>query len=151
MRQAVPDRNEEYLFYQTLVGVWPLHESEWTTFVPRLQDYMIKATREAKVHTRWTTPNEAHESALRAFVAGVLDRKGNAEFCSKFDQFQHFTALYGMLNGLGQTLLKATCPGVPDCYQGSELWDLRLVDPDNRGTIDFEKRRELAGSPARDV
>ena len=141
---AVPDRNEEYLFYQTLVGVWPLHESEWTTFVPRLQDYMIKATREAKVHTRWTTPNEAHESALRAFVTGVLDRKGNAEFCSKFEQFQQFTALYGMMNGLSQTLLKTTCPGVPDCYQGSELWDLRLVDPDNRGTIDFDKRRELA-------
>ena len=107
---------------------------------------MIKATREAKVHTRWTTPNEAHESALRDFVAGVLDRKSNAEFCSKFEQFQHFTALYGMMNGLSQTLLKTTCPGVPDCYQGSELWDLRLVDPDNRGTIDFDKRRELAAS-----
>ena len=143
---AVPDRNEEYLFYQTLVGVWPLHERAWTTLVPRLQDYMIKATREAKVHTRWTTPNEAHESALRDFVAGVLDRKSNAEFCSKFEQFQQFTALYGMMNGLSQTLLKTTCPGVPDCYQGSELWDLRLVDPDNRGTIDFDKRRELAAS-----
>ncbi|HEY2144099.1 MAG TPA: malto-oligosyltrehalose synthase [Candidatus Udaeobacter sp.] len=142
---AVPDRNEEYLFYQTLVGVWPLHESEWTTLVPRLQDYMIKATREAKVHTRWTTPNETHESALRDFVAGVLDKKNNAEFCSKFEHFQQFTALYGMLNGLSQTLLKATCPGAPDCYQGAELWDLRLVDPDNRGTIDYEKRRELAG------
>jgi (1->4)-alpha-D-glucan 1-alpha-D-glucosylmutase len=143
---AVPDRNEEYLFYQTLVGVWPLHENEWTTLVERVQDYMIKATREAKVHTRWTTPNEAHESALRDFVAGVLDKKGNAEFCSKFEQFQRFTALYGMLNGLSQTLLKATCPGVPDCYQGTELWDLRLVDPDNRGTIDFERRRELAAN-----
>jgi (1->4)-alpha-D-glucan 1-alpha-D-glucosylmutase len=143
---AVPDRNEEYLFYQTLVGVWPLDENEWTTLVPRVQDYMIKATREAKVHTRWARPNEAHESGLRDFVAGVLDRKSNAEFCSKFEQFQQFTALYGMMNGLSQTLLKTTCPGVPDCYQGSELWDLRLVDPDNRGTIDFEKRRELAAA-----
>jgi (1->4)-alpha-D-glucan 1-alpha-D-glucosylmutase len=142
---AVPDRNEEYLFYQTLVGVWPLHEDEWTTLVSRVQDYMIKATREAKVHTRWTRPNEAHESALRDFIAGVLDRKSNAEFCFKFEQFQQFTALYGMMNGLSQTLLKTTCPGVPDCYQGAELWDLRLVDPDNRGTVDFEKRRELAG------
>jgi (1->4)-alpha-D-glucan 1-alpha-D-glucosylmutase len=141
---AVPDRNEEYLFYQTLVGVWPLHENEWTTLVERVQDYMIKATREAQVHTRWTRPNEAHESGLRDFVAGVLDRKSNAEFCSKFEQFQQFTALYGMMNGLSQTLLKTTCPGMPDCYQGSELWDLRLVDPDNRGTIDFDKRRELA-------
>jgi (1->4)-alpha-D-glucan 1-alpha-D-glucosylmutase len=144
--EAVPDRNEEYLFYQTLIGVWPLHESEWRTLVPRVQDYMIKATREAQVHTRWTRPNEPHESALRDFVAGVLDRKSNAEFCSKFDQFQQFTALYGMLNGLSQTLLKTTCPGVPDCYQGSELWDLRLVDPDNRGTIDFERRRGLAAA-----
>ena len=141
---VVPDRNEEYLFYQTLVGVWPLHENESNTLVERVQDYIIKATREAKVHTRWTRPNEAHELALRDFVAGVLDRKSNAEFCSKFEQFQEFTALYGMMSGLSQTLLKTTCPGVPDCYQGSELWDLRLVDPDNRGTIDFEKRRELA-------
>jgi len=143
-KAAVPDRNEEYLFYQTLIGAWPLHENEWSTFATRVQDYMIKATREAKVHTRWTRPNEAHESALRDFVAGVLDRQGNAEFCSKFEQFQKFTSLYGMANGLSQTLLKATCPGVPDCYQGSELWDLRLVDPDNRGTINFERRRELA-------
>ena len=142
--EAVPDRNEEYLFYQTLVGVWPLHEDEWSTLVSRVQDYMIKATREAMVHTRWTRPNEPHELAMRDFVAGVLDRKSNAEFCSKFEQFQEFTALYGMINGLSQTLLKATCPGVPDCYQGAELWDLRLVDPDNRGTIDFEKRSELA-------
>jgi (1->4)-alpha-D-glucan 1-alpha-D-glucosylmutase len=107
---------------------------------------MIKATREAQVHTRWTRPNEAHESGLRDFVAGVLDRRNNAEFCSKFEQFQQFTALYGMMNGLSQTLLKITCPGVPDCYQGSELWDLRLVDPDNRGPIDFGKRRELAAT-----
>ncbi len=144
--EAVPDRNEEYLFYQTLVGVWPLHEDEWGPLVSRVQDYMIKATREAQVHTRWTRPNELHESAMRDFVAGVLDRKSNAEFCSKFGQFQQFTSSYGMLNGLSQTLLKTTCPGVPDCYQGSELWDLRLVDPDNRGTIDFERRRELAGA-----
>jgi (1->4)-alpha-D-glucan 1-alpha-D-glucosylmutase len=142
----VPDRNEEYLFYQTLIGVWPLHESEWSTLVTRVQDYMIKAEREAKVHTRWTRPNEAHESALRDFVAAVLDRRCNGEFCSKFEEFQKFTSLYGMLNGLSQTLLKATCPGVPDCYQGSELWDSRLVDPDNRGTIDFERRRELAAA-----
>jgi (1->4)-alpha-D-glucan 1-alpha-D-glucosylmutase len=141
---AVPDRNEEYLFYQTLIGTWPLQENEWNTFIPRIQDYMIKATREAKVHTRWSRPNETHESALRDFVAAVLDRQGNGEFCSKFEEFQKFTSLYGMLNGLSQTLLKATCPGVPDSYQGSELWDIRLVDPDNRGTIDFKKRRELA-------
>ena len=135
---SVPDRSEEYLFYQTLIGVWPLNEEEWPAFVQRLRDYLIKATREAKVHTQWARPNEAREAALQDFVSRVLDRERNASFCSSFEKFQECTAQYGMLNGLAQTLLKATCPGVPDCYQGSELWDLRLVDPDNRGLIDFE-------------
>lgn len=138
---AVPDRNEEYLFYQTLIGIWPLNEEEWPTLVERLRDYLIKATREAKVHTRWDRPNEAREAALQDFVTKALDRDHNSEFCRSFEQFQECTARYGMLNGLAQTLLKTTCPGVPDCYQGAELWDLRLVDPDNRGTIDFETRR----------
>jgi (1->4)-alpha-D-glucan 1-alpha-D-glucosylmutase len=140
---VVPDRNEGYFFYQTLIGVWPIHEHDWQSLVPRLQDYVIKAIREANVHTRWTRPNQAHESALREFVSRVADRQLNPEFCAAFGQFQKRTALYGMLNGLAQTLLKATCPGVPDCYQGSELWDLRLVDPDNRGKVDFETRRAL--------
>lgn len=136
----MPDKNEEYLFYQTLIGAWPICEDEWSNLVPRLQEYVIKATREAMIHTRWTRPNEAHESALREFVAGVVDRKANGEFCSSFDRFQQRTALYGMLNGLGQVVLKAVAPGVPDFYQGSDLWDLRLVDPDNRGPIDFDAR-----------
>jgi (1->4)-alpha-D-glucan 1-alpha-D-glucosylmutase len=137
---TVPDRNEEYLFYQTLIGAWPLAEDEWPTLVPRLQDYIVKATREAMVHTRWTRPHEPHESALRDFVCGVLDRDRNSQFCSCFELFQQRTALYGMLNGLGQVVLKVASPGVPDLYQGSELWDLRLVDPDNRGPVDFPKR-----------
>ncbi len=142
---AVPDRSEEYLFYQTLIGVWPLDDGDWPATVTRVRDYLIKATREAKVHTRWDRPNEAREAALQDFVTKALDRDRNTEFCSSFEQFQECTARYGMLNGLAQTLLKATCPGVPDCYQGSELWDLRLVDPDNRGTIDFETRRTKLG------
>jgi (1->4)-alpha-D-glucan 1-alpha-D-glucosylmutase len=137
---GAPDRNEEYLFYQTLIGVWPLTESDWPALVPRVQDYLIKALREANVHSRWTQPNQAHETALSEFVARVLDRANNPAFHSSFDRFQQRTALYGMLNGLAQTLLKITCPGVPDCYQGSELWDLRLVDPDNRGPIEFQTR-----------
>jgi (1->4)-alpha-D-glucan 1-alpha-D-glucosylmutase len=141
----VPDRNDEYFFYQTLIGAWPLSEDGWPNFAERIQEYAIKATREAAVRTRWTKPNEAHESALRKFAAGVLDRTGNAEFCRGFAKFQERTALYGMLNGLGQTLLKIACPGVPDFYQGAELWDLRLVDPDNRGTIDFAKRAVIFG------
>ena len=138
---AVPDRNEEYLFYQTLMGAWPLQEDGWRDFLPRLQEYFIKASREANVRTRWVAPNQAHESALRDFVAGVVDRERNRVFCGDFEQVHQCVALYGMLNGLGQTLLKAVCPGVPDCYQGSELWDLRLVDPDNRGLIDYHRRR----------
>ena len=137
---SAPDRNEEYLFYQTLVGTWPLCEEHWATLVPRVRDYLIKALREAEVHSRWTQPNEAHETALIEFTERVLDRQNNREFCASFDRFQQRTALYGMLNGLSQTLLKLACPGVPDFYQGTELWDLRLVDPDNRGLIDFEKR-----------
>jgi (1->4)-alpha-D-glucan 1-alpha-D-glucosylmutase len=137
----VPDRNEEYLFYQTLIGAWPLEEDAWRDFLPRLQEYFIKASREANVRTRWVAPNQAHESALRDFVAGVVDRERNREFCDDFEQVHRSVALYGMLNGLGQTLLKAAAPGVPDCYQGSELWDLRLVDPDNRGLIDYDTRR----------
>ncbi len=138
---AVPDRNEEYLFYQTLIGMWPLREEQWPAIVPRIQDYMIKASREAKIHTNWARPDQPHETALREFIAGTMDRQQNSEFCSSFDQFQKCTAFYGMLNGLSQTLLKTTSPGIPDFYQGSELWDLRLVDPDNRGPVDFEERR----------
>lgn len=139
----IPDRNEEYFFYQTLIGAWPLEQGEWPPFVLRMQEYLIKSAREAKMHTRWARPNQSHESALREFVADALDREGNGEFFSSFEPFHEKTALYGMLNGLGQTLLRIACPGVPDCYQGSELWDLRLVDPDNRGPVDFAKRAVL--------
>jgi (1->4)-alpha-D-glucan 1-alpha-D-glucosylmutase len=140
---STPDRNEQYLFYQTLIGTWPLDEREWPSLIQRLQDYIIKAVREAKVHTRWSQPNEPHEAALREFVASVLNRKHNREFYSSFAEFQKRTALYGMLNGLGQVVLKIACPGVPDFYQGSELWDFRLVDPDNRGPVDFVKRQAM--------
>jgi (1->4)-alpha-D-glucan 1-alpha-D-glucosylmutase len=138
-----PDRNEEYLFYQTLIGAWPLGENDWKEFVSRVEEYMIKATREAKTHTRWTRPNQAHESALCEFVRGVLDRKANAEFVAHFETFEKRIAPYGMVNGLATVLLKVTAPGVPDCYQGSEWWDCRLVDPDNRGPVDFERRVKM--------
>jgi (1->4)-alpha-D-glucan 1-alpha-D-glucosylmutase len=140
---AMPDRNEEYLFYQTLIATWPLQKEDWTNLVKRLQDYLLKAVREAKVHTRWSEPNEPHEKALCEFIASVLDREKNAEFCAKFEEFQNRTALYGMINGLGQILLKIACPGVPDVYQGAELWDFRLVDPDNRDPVDFAKRKAM--------
>jgi len=140
---TVPDRNEEYFLYQTLLGMWPLRQNEFSGVLERLQSYAIKATREAMVHTRWTRPNLPHEQALTKFVAAILDEKQNSAFLEDFKDFDHQIAFYGMLNGLSQTLLKITAPGVPDFYQGSELWDLRLVDPDNRGTIDFTHRIEL--------
>jgi (1->4)-alpha-D-glucan 1-alpha-D-glucosylmutase len=140
---SVPDHNEEYLFYQTLIATWPLRKEDSPNLVKRLQDYLLKAVREAKVHTRWSEPNEPHEKALCEFIAGVLDSEKNAEFCHKAENFQRRTALYGMINGLAQVLLKIACPGIPDVYQGAELWDFRLVDPDNRHPVNFAERTAM--------
>ena len=136
---SAPDRNEEYFLYQTLLGVWPLETEAQESLLERVQDHLIKATREAMVHTRWTRPNQPHEDALKSFAARILSAE-NREFLDDFGQFQRTVAYYGMINGLSQTLLKIAAPGVADFYQGSELWDLRLVDPDNRGPVDFQKR-----------
>jgi (1->4)-alpha-D-glucan 1-alpha-D-glucosylmutase len=144
--QLIPERNEEYFLYQTLLGAWPPAEADVAesvtrdSFEKRIQEYMVKATREAMVHTRWTKPNEAHEAALRNFVTAILSRESAPEFLADLGEFQKSLAYFGMVNGLAQTLLKMTCPGVPDFFQGSELWDLRLVDPDNRQRVDFARR-----------
>src|SRR3984957_6672729 len=145
--ESVPDRNEEYFLYQTLLGVWPLDREDCSTLLKRVQDHIIKATREAMVHTRWTRPNQPHEDALMQFVAKILSQD-NREFLEDFRQFQKKIAYFGMVNSLSQMLLKIVSPGVPDFYQGSELWDLRLVDPDNRGPIDFNKRAAALDSIA---
>jgi (1->4)-alpha-D-glucan 1-alpha-D-glucosylmutase len=113
-----------------------------------VQDHIIKATREAMVHTRWTRPNQPHEDALVKFVDRILSGQDNREFLEDFRQFHKQVAYFGMVNGLSQTLLKIASPGVPDFYQGSELWDLRLVDPDNRGPVDFGKRAAALDSIA---
>ena len=139
----VPDPAEETLLYQTLIGAWPLCADEIPEFKRRLSDYVIKATREAKVHTRWTRPNLEHERSLTDFVESILDARKSPRFLDEFMRFQETISYYGMFNSLGQALLKIVCPGVPDFYQGSELWDFRLVDPDNRGPVDFRKRKEL--------
>jgi (1->4)-alpha-D-glucan 1-alpha-D-glucosylmutase len=146
---AVPDRNEEYYLYQTLLGVWPLEHQDCPTLLKRVQDHILKATREAMVHTRWTRPNQPHEDALLKFVARILSQDDNHEFLQDFRQFQKRLAYFGMVNSLSQALLKIASPGVPDFYQGSELWDLRLVDPDNRGPIDFRRRKAALESIAR--
>ncbi|MCU1242879.1 MAG: malto-oligosyltrehalose synthase [Candidatus Acidoferrum typicum] len=138
--QPVPDRNEEIFLYQTLLGMWPTDGQDEKSLVERLQAYAIKATREAMVHTRWTLPNTPHENALKKFVASILQPATTNPFLRDFVTFQKSIAYSGMVNGLSQTLLKIISPGIPDFYQGSELWDLRLVDPDNRQPIDFAKR-----------
>ena len=139
---SAPDRNEEYFLYQTLLGVWPLDAAPHDTLLQRVEDHLIKATREAMVHTRWTRPNEQHEEALKKFAARIL-AADNRQFLDDFGRFENKIAYFGMINGLSQALLKIAAPGVADFYQGSELWDLRLVDPDNRRPIDFSRRMAL--------
>jgi (1->4)-alpha-D-glucan 1-alpha-D-glucosylmutase len=141
--RPVPDRNEEILLYQTMLGAWPLDKDEVPAFRKRLQDYMVKATREAMVHTKWTRPNFQHEQALVHFVKSITEESQNKAFLKDFLHLAGEVAYYGALNSLAQLLVKITAPGVPDFYQGSELWDFRLVDPDNRGPVDFEKRVRL--------
>jgi (1->4)-alpha-D-glucan 1-alpha-D-glucosylmutase len=140
---AVPDANEEYFLYQTLLGAWPLLEEEVPGFKERLQAYMIKAVREAKVHTRWIDPGLEHESALLAFVDDILEDTPANAFLRDFREFQARLSCSGALHSLSQVLLKITSPGVPDLYQGTELWDLSLVDPDNRRPVDFHQRAQL--------
>ncbi len=143
-----PDRNEEYLLYQTLVGAWPvttMDDPQYEVFIGRIQAYMIKAIREAKTHTSWVNPHEVYEKAVSGFVRSILDRSTRNLFLEDLVSFQESLSGHGMTNGLSQLLLKLTAPGVPDCYQGSELWDLTLVDPDNRRPVDFALRSEMLG------
>jgi (1->4)-alpha-D-glucan 1-alpha-D-glucosylmutase len=141
--QPVPDRNEEIFLYQTLLGMWPQEDSANESLVERLQAYAIKATREAMVHTRWTKPNLPHEEALQKFIASILKSGAKNKFLQDFTDFEQRVSYFGMLNGLSQSLLKIALPGLPDIYQGAELWDLRLVDPDNRQQVDFNRRKQL--------
>lgn len=139
----IPSPNDEYLFYQTLVGCWPIghywgHLSE--NFVQRICDYMIKALREAKQQTSWAKQNEQYERGTTKFVRAVL---ASDEFCDQFVPFQRIIEHFGMLNSLDQMLLKLCAPGVPDTYQGNETWEFSLVDPDNRRAVDYESRKRM--------
>jgi (1->4)-alpha-D-glucan 1-alpha-D-glucosylmutase len=139
----VPDANEEYLLYQTLVGTWPLHamdEEAHQHFVERVEHYMEKALKEAKLHTSWINPKEAYDRAVKQFVRDILHPHADNRFLADLLRFQARIAQAGMWNSLAQTLLKITSPGVPDFYQGTELWDFSLVDPDNRRPVDFAMR-----------
>ena len=138
-----PDRNDEYFLYQTLIGAYPVEEVEPRDFLARLCAYLVKAVREAKVHTEWLKPDLAYEQAFTHFATALLDPAASNRFLSEFVPFAQKIAECGMVNSLGQTLLKLAAPGVADLYQGSELWDLSFVDPDNRRPVDFAARRRL--------
>ncbi len=141
--RLAPDRIEEVLLYQTMVGAFPFDELAATNFTSRLADYMIKAVREGKVNSSWMHPNEEYETAVASFITRLLNARGGDPFLNDFLPFQRKIAFYGMLNSLSQVVLKIASPGIPDFYQGSELWDLNLVDPDNRRPVDFEMRDAL--------
>ncbi len=135
-----PDRADEYLFYQTLLAIWPPRDVDPAALVPRLREYMTKAIREAKVHTSWINADSAYESGVLAFVERVLTGRRAARFHEVFVPFARRIARLGMVSSLAQLVLKLVAPGVPDFYQGTELWDLTLVDPDNRRPVDFAAR-----------
>ena len=147
-----PDGNEEYLLYQTLLGTWPLEPFRELSdegrgdYVARIQQYMVKAMKEAKLNTSWVQPNESWDSAVAGFVVHILDPAPKNRFLESFIPLAEEVARAGAINSLSQTLLKLAAPGVPDIYQGNEIWDFSLVDPDNRRPVDYEKRKQMLES-----
>lgn len=132
---SIPDNNEEYYIYQTIVGAMPFKEEE--DFISRTCEYLQKVLREAKVHSNWAEPDEDYEKKVLTFVTDILN---NPEFRSSLDPFVKKISGFGAIKSLGQSLIKITAPGIPDIYQGTELWDLSYVDPDNRRPVDYGLR-----------
>ncbi|HEX6560253.1 MAG TPA: malto-oligosyltrehalose synthase, partial [Longimicrobiales bacterium] len=137
---AVPEVNEEILIYQTLLGVWPLHEAEHGTLPERLHAFLQKSAREAKHHSSWHDPDESYEKALYSFTDELLQ---DEEFLADFTKLQSDVAWFGALNSLSQLVLKMGAPGIPDIYQGNESWVFSLVDPDNRRPVDYARLTEM--------
>jgi (1->4)-alpha-D-glucan 1-alpha-D-glucosylmutase len=148
---APPSRNDEYLFFQNLIATWPakftactsLQQADLDEYVKRLNNCTVKSAREARLLSNWTAPNLVYEKALTDFITDTLNLERSEAFFANFLPFQERIAEFGVHNSLVQIVLKLTTPGVPDCYQGSELWDLNMVDPDNRRPIDYQIRRQL--------
>src|SRR2546422_299136 len=144
-----PDANEEYLLYQTLLGTWPVGakgapaENVGPEYIERIQAYMTKALNEAKLNTSWIQPNEEWLAATRNFVAKILEPSAKNKFLPTFLPVAEEIARLGAINSLAQVLLKLTSPGVPDIYQGNEILDFSLVDPDNRRVVDYKRRAEM--------
>jgi (1->4)-alpha-D-glucan 1-alpha-D-glucosylmutase len=144
--RPAPSPNDEYLLYQTLLGAWPselLNDSGWKNFSERIENYMLKAIREAKENTSWINRNTEYETAVSSFVRRLLKQGPQNRFLNDFLPFQKRITRIGLWNSLSQTVLKLTSPGIPDIYQGDELWDLSLVDPDNRRPVDYCLRQEM--------
>lgn len=140
--REAPSRTDEYFLYQTLVGAWPLNSEQATPeFCERIRNYMLKAIREAKEQTSWANQNTEYESSVTSFVDAILQPGNENRFLAEFLPFQKRVAHFGMLNSLSQLVLKLASPGVPDFYQGTELWDFSLVDPDNRRPVDYAFRQ----------
>jgi len=134
----IPSPNDEYLLYQTLIGAWPMGSSAPDeSFIQRICAYMIKALREGKERTSWANQNQAYEDGVSRFVESVMR---NSEFLADFVPFQKRVSYFGMCNSLSQMLIRLTVPGVPDVYQGNEMWEFNLVDPDNRRAVDYGAR-----------
>jgi (1->4)-alpha-D-glucan 1-alpha-D-glucosylmutase len=138
---SVPDADEEILIYQTLLGIWPNRHEEEAGVAARVKEFLAKALREAKRHSSWIEPDERYEAAAQEFVDRIL--AADSPFRADFLEFQRSLAVLGARNSVSQLLLKIASPGVPDFYQGSELWQLNLVDPDNRRPVDYALRREM--------
>ena len=149
-----PDANEEYLFYQTLLGTWPVDslgraaQEPADEYIQRIQSYMAKALKEAKINSSWIQPNEPWDNAMRDFVAKVLEPSARNRFLPSFLPLAGQIAQLGAINSLTQVVLKLTVPGVPDIYQGNEIWDFSLVDPDNRRPVDYSRRQQMLDSIA---
>lgn len=139
-QDEMPDANDEYFIYQTLIGTLPLSENEMDTYHERLGNYLIKFLRESKRHSNWAEPDETYEDRTKSFAKTLLDT--SRPFWKSFHSFQQKVSDFGMLNSLSQVLLKFTCPGVPDLYQGTAFWDLSMVDPDNRRPVNYHHRIE---------
>ncbi|HEX8678461.1 MAG TPA: malto-oligosyltrehalose synthase, partial [Chthoniobacterales bacterium] len=144
-----PDANEEYLLYQTLLGTWPVDASGKAVpeaseeYIGRIQAYMTKALKEAKINTSWIQPNEQWDTATKEFITRILEPGAKNRFVASFAPVAEEIARLGAVNSLTQVLLKLTAPGVPDIYQGNEIWDFSLVDPDNRRAVDYNQRHEM--------
>jgi (1->4)-alpha-D-glucan 1-alpha-D-glucosylmutase len=143
---GAPSANHEYMIYQALIGAWPERIDE--TFIKRMQAYVLKAAREGKAETSWISPNVGYEQALDQFVRDILGGEDGNDLIASAREVSRRVSFLGILNSLTQLTLKSTVAGTPDFYQGTELWDFSLVDPDNRRPVDFGLRQSLISKQA---